>query len=149
VGLACGRIDIPPSFPHCNEHKAKKIAVHQMDFIVEVRIIWLISTFIFDTMKEELSCKMEAITRMSLPQLIISIPLLFVLFFGMGFILNMILKTTWLPLVIFLGVVLYVGRGVTDIFTVVNMVLFLSGLTGAITGIWTIRTLRVKGYGMF
>jgi hypothetical protein len=92
---------------------------------------------------------MEAIIMMNLPQLIISIPLLFVLFFGMGFILNMILKTTWLPLLIFLGVVLYVGRGVTDIFTVLNVVLFLSGLAGAISGIWTIKTLRVKGYRMF
>jgi len=34
---------------------------------------------------------------LSLPQVIISIPLFLVLLFGIGFILNMILKTTWLP----------------------------------------------------
>lgn len=86
---------------------------------------------------------------MSVPQLIISIPLLFVLFFGVGFILNMILKTTWLPLIVFLGVVIYIGIGVTHIFTIVNIVLFVSGLAGAVVGIWTIRTLRLRGYRMF
>lgn len=86
---------------------------------------------------------------MSLPQLVISIPLLFVLFFGLGFILNMILKTTWLPLIVFIGVVLYAFCGVKDIFTMINIVLFLSGLGGVITGIWTIKALRAKGYRMF
>ncbi|WP_124726683.1 YuiB family protein [Staphylospora marina] len=86
---------------------------------------------------------------MYLAQLIVAIPLLFVLFFGIGFILNMILKTTWLPLAIFLAVVIYVGKDVTQIFTVVNMVLFFSGLAGTVGGIWTIKTLRAKGYKMF
>jgi hypothetical protein len=85
----------------------------------------------------------------SLPQLIISIPLLFVLFFGIGFILNMILKTTWLPLVVYLGIVIYILRGIHHILNVVNAVLFFSGLAGAIGGIWTIKTLRAKGYRMF
>lgn len=86
---------------------------------------------------------------MTLAQLIISIPLLFVLFFGIGFILNMILKTTWLPLIVFFAVVLYVGRDVTQIVTVVNSVLFLSGFLGVLGGILAIRTLRSKGYQMF
>jgi hypothetical protein len=86
---------------------------------------------------------------MSLPQLIISIPLLFVLFFGVGFILNMILKTTWFPLILFFGIVLYVGKDVNHLFTLVNILLFLSGFAGATVGIWTIRTLRVRGYSMF
>ncbi|MGA9174485.1 MAG: YuiB family protein [Thermoactinomyces sp.] len=86
---------------------------------------------------------------MNIAQLIISIPLLFVLFFGLGFILNMILKTTWLPLVIFFAVVLYVGWDVTHIVTLVNAVLFFSGLAGAVSGVWTIKTLRTKGYRMF
>ncbi len=86
---------------------------------------------------------------MTLAQLIISIPLLFVLFFGLGFILNMILKTTWLPLIVFFGVVLYVGRDVTQIITVVNSVLFFSGFLGVFGGILSIRTLRSKGYQMF
>lgn len=86
---------------------------------------------------------------MTLAQLIISIPLLFVLFFGVGFILNMILKTTWLPLIVFFAVVLYVGRDVTQIVTVVNSVLFMSGFLGVLGGILAIRTLRLKGYQMF
>jgi hypothetical protein len=92
---------------------------------------------------------LEAMTQVTLAQLIISIPLLFVLFFGLGFILNMILKTTWLPLALFFGVVLYVGRDVTQIFTIVNAVLFFSGFLGVLGGIFTIRTLRLKGYRMF
>ncbi|MFC7439719.1 YuiB family protein [Laceyella putida] len=92
---------------------------------------------------------MTEAVNLYLAQLIISIPLLFVLFFGIGFILNMILKTTWLPLVIFFGVALYVGKDVHQIFTVVNAVLFFSGLAGAIGGVWTIKTLREKGYRMF
>jgi len=91
---------------------------------------------------------MEA-SAVNLAQLIISIPLLFVLFFGLGFILNMILKTTWLPLIIYLVVVIYIGKDVNHIFTLVNAVLFFSGLAGAIGGVWTIKTLRAKGYKMF
>lgn len=86
---------------------------------------------------------------MSLPQLIISIPLLFVLFFGLGFILNMILKTTWLPLLLFIGIIIYVFFGVTHLFTIVNIVLLLSSLGGVFIGIWTIQLLRQKGYRMF
>lgn len=86
---------------------------------------------------------------MTIPQLIISVPLLFVLFFGIGFILNMILKTTWLPLIIFLGVVIYIAYDLTMLFTLVNVVLFLSGLAGAVGGVWTIKVLREKGYKMF
>lgn len=86
---------------------------------------------------------------LSLPQLFISVPLLFVLFFGLGFILNMILKTTWLPLLLFLGIVIYVFLGVNHLFTVVNMVFFLSSLGGVFIGIWTIQLLRQKGYRMF
>ncbi|PRZ13895.1 YuiB-like putative membrane protein [Laceyella sediminis] len=92
---------------------------------------------------------MTEAVNLYLAQLIISIPLLFVLFFGIGFILNMILKTTWLPLIIFFGVAFYVGKDVNQIFTAVNAVLFFSGLAGAIGGIWTIKTLRQKGYRMF
>lgn len=88
---------------------------------------------------------------MYLAQLIISIPLLFVLFFGIGFILNMLLKTTWLPLIIYLGTVIAViyFQQINNLFTVVNAVLFFSGLAGAIGSVWTIRILRAKGYTMF
>lgn len=88
---------------------------------------------------------------MYLAQLIISIPLLFVLFFGIGFILNMILKTTWLPLIIYLVTVVavIVVQEINHIFTFVNAVLFFSGLAGAIGSVFTIKTLREKGYTMF
>lgn len=86
---------------------------------------------------------------MNWPQLIISIPLLFVLFFGLGFIFNMILRTTWFPMVIYAGIILYVGWGLSSIFSFVNMVLLLASLAGVIMGIWTIRLLRAKGYRMF
>lgn len=86
---------------------------------------------------------------MNLPQLIISVPLLFVLFFGLGFILNMILKTTWVPLIIYFGLVIYVIGGLHHVITAVNIVLFGAGLLGVLVGIWGIKTLRVKGYRMF
>ncbi|GAB6936467.1 YuiB family protein [Calditerricola yamamurae] len=81
-------------------------------------------------------------------QFIVSIPLFFVLFFGLSFILNMLIKTTWFPVVAYLalvgGVYLYVGK-----LTLVDMVILFFGLLGAVTGGWAIRTLRRKGYRMF
>ena len=84
----------------------------------------------------------------SLPQFIISIVLFFVLLFGIGFILNMILKTTWVPLVIYLGIVIYLlidlqSPHVAD-FTILG-----AGLVGAGGSGFTIQTLRTKGYRMF
>ncbi|MBA4493762.1 hypothetical protein H1191_05525 [Paenactinomyces guangxiensis] len=85
---------------------------------------------------------------MSLPQLIISIPLFFVLTFGIGFILNMILKTTWLPLILYFGIVIYLLFSLTSPH-VTDITVLLSGLAGAVGGGWTIKTLRAKGYRMF
>lgn len=89
-----------------------------------------------------------AVQTISLPQLIISIPLFFVLTFGIGFILNMILKTTWLPLVVYLGIVIYFLFSLST-FHVPDLTVLFSGLAGAIGGGWTIKTLRAKGYRMF
>lgn len=89
-----------------------------------------------------------AAPAISLPQFVISIVLFFVLLFGIGFILNMILKTTWVPLVIYLGVVIYLlidlqSPHIAD-FTILG-----AGLIGAGGSGWTIQTLRTKGYRMF
>lgn len=84
----------------------------------------------------------------SLPQFIISIVLFFVLLFGIGFILNMILKTTWVPLVIYLGIVIYL---LIDLQSpqVADFVILGAGLIGAGGSGLTIQTLRTKGYRMF
>ncbi|MBO9610896.1 MAG: hypothetical protein J7639_33405 [Paenibacillaceae bacterium] len=90
---------------------------------------------------------------------IVLIVLSFCIFFGLGFIVNMLLKTTWLPIylyVIVIGVIIafswdssvtvsanLLGYKWTD------MVPLLCGLGGAIVGGYTIRQLRVKGYKMF
>jgi hypothetical protein len=85
---------------------------------------------------------------LNIAQLIISIPLFLFLAFGIGFILNMLIKTTWLPLVIYalLLVYLFVKMG---ILSPVDYIILMSGLTGAVLSGITIRTLRSKGYRMF
>lgn len=84
----------------------------------------------------------------SLPQFIISIVLFFVLFFGIGFILNMILKTTWFPLVIYLGVVIYLLFNIESPH-IADISILCAGLIGAVGSGWTIQILRTKGYRMF
>ena len=89
---------------------------------------------------------------MSLPQVMISIPLFLVLLFGIGFILNMILKTTWFPsilyaaLIIGLAVYMFVERGGLKL---VDWIILSAGMIGALLSGWTIKTLREKGYRMF
>lgn len=84
----------------------------------------------------------------SLPQFIISMVLFFVLFFGIGFILNMILKTTWLPFIFYLAIVTYLVIDISSPHIADYMILF-AGLLGAVGSGWTIRILRAKGYRMF
>ncbi|GAB7388831.1 YuiB family protein [Bacillaceae bacterium] len=85
---------------------------------------------------------------MNVAQLIISIPLFLFLAFGIGFILNMLLKTTWVPVVVYLALVAYLffdkGR-----LLMVDYVILSSGLIGAVLSGWAIHTLRRKGYRMF
>jgi len=92
-------------------------------------------------------------------QLIVIALLAFVLMFGVGFILNMLLKTTWFPsygyLALMAGMFLYfewdspnklaslAGYGFIDWLAVA------AGLVGAYVSGWTIQTLRVKGFKMF
>ncbi|MED4603804.1 YuiB family protein [Paenibacillus validus] len=92
-------------------------------------------------------------------QLIIATVLLFVLFFGIGFILNMLLKTTWFPIygyiVLVIGLVLYWGWGTGSLsqniaeYTFVDYISALGGLAGAILSGSTIKSLRQKGFKMF
>jgi hypothetical protein len=86
---------------------------------------------------------------MNVLQFVVSIVLFAVLGFGIGFIFNMILRTTWLPVVFAAGIVagtlVYqnIVPGIWDI------VILACGLLGTVGSGWTIQTLRKKGYRMF
>lgn len=86
--------------------------------------------------------------------------LFFVMMFGIGFILNMLMKTTWFPvgvfIIVFIPVAIYMmwendksfvdnmlGYGIFDYLTA------LAGLIGAYVSGMTINTLRKKGFRMF
>ncbi|MBE3595293.1 MAG: hypothetical protein IMX04_09745 [Candidatus Carbobacillus altaicus] len=81
-------------------------------------------------------------------QILIAIPLFLVLFFSIGFILNMILKTTWLPgwLSLLMPVIgwLYLGR-----LTWLDLLMMAVGILGAWISGWVMRYLRTHGYQMF
>ncbi|HEU5139633.1 MAG TPA: YuiB family protein [Bacillales bacterium] len=106
--------------------------------------------------------------QMNPAQIIISIILFMILFFGIGFIANMLLRSSWVPAVIYpLIVILIVDRvhfyeyvtnfqnAITDLihqFTVlqpVDIAVLSSGFLGAIIAGVIIRLLRSKGYQMF
>ncbi|GAA0136578.1 YuiB family protein [Paenibacillus sp. YSY-4.3] len=86
--------------------------------------------------------------------------LFFVMMFGIGFILNMLMKTTWFPAYVFIIVILpivvyslwdheqnfwtYVAS-----YRLVDYLTAIAGLLGAILSGWTIRKLRQGGYKMF
>ncbi|MEW9700725.1 YuiB family protein [Paenibacillus sp. SI8] len=92
-------------------------------------------------------------------QMIIATVLMLVLFFGLGFILNMLMKTTWFPLyayiVLIIGVIIYGSMGTASFlstdtsFTFVDFVPAVGGLIGAILSGSAIKTLRIKGFKMF
>lgn len=86
--------------------------------------------------------------------------LFFVMMFGIGFILNMLMKTTWFPVVVFIIVFIPItiymmwendktfvdnllSYGIFDYLTA------LSGLIGAYVSGLTINVLRKKGFRMF
>jgi hypothetical protein len=86
---------------------------------------------------------------MTLLQFLISIVLFTVLGFGIGFIFNMVLRTTWLPVIIAAGVIvgaLVYKKIMPGIF---DTVILMCGILGTIVSGWTIQTLRKKGYRMF
>jgi len=86
--------------------------------------------------------------------------LIFVLIFGIGFILNMLIKTTWLPLYGYLlllaGTVVWFWRkdglpfaATLAGFGIPDYAAMAGGLLGAWLSGYTIRMLRAKGYKMF
>lgn len=106
---------------------------------------------------------------MNIFQLVISVLLFLILFFGIGFILNMLLKTTWLPglLLYPLVVILFVtdvplgqyvlhplssfsrlGEELASLLWVDYLVLG-AGLVGAVLSGVSIRMLRQRGFRMF
>lgn len=105
---------------------------------------------------------------MQLPQLIISMLLFIILFFGIGFLLNMLLRSTWIMAVIYpLVVVLIVdkvrfyeyftnpGNAFPDLLKrlaglqVADILILISGFIGTIIAGIAIRMLRSRGYQMF
>jgi len=95
---------------------------------------------------------------MNIFQLIIGIVIIFVLFFGLSFILNMLIKTTYLPVlfyVIFILGWLVVGYesgpwlSYLAEYGWVDVLYAVFGLVGVLVGGLTIQKLRSLGYKMF
>jgi len=101
-------------------------------------------------------------------QLIVSVLLYFVIFFGIAFILNMLLRRTWLMSFLYPFVVIMIidnistwdyftntgeafSNLVTEItsLTIADIIILGSGLIGAIVSGIVIRLLRKSGYRMF
>ncbi|SER78046.1 Putative membrane protein [Gracilibacillus ureilyticus] len=101
-------------------------------------------------------------------QLFISVLLFFVLFFGISFILNMILKQTWLMAVVFPVIVIFIVDTVSfsAYFTepeaafsslaheftslgIQDVIILSSGFIGTLAAGFVIRFLRKNGYQMF
>ncbi|MCM3629259.1 Putative membrane protein [Paenibacillus catalpae] len=93
-------------------------------------------------------------------QLIVATVLFLVMMFGIGFILNMLLKTTWFPIYVFIIILLPLGiwstwdESVSFVdnfteFTYVDVIPVIGALAGAYVSGWAIRALRRGGYKMF
>ncbi|SES38136.1 YuiB family protein [Salipaludibacillus aurantiacus] len=105
---------------------------------------------------------------LNLPQLIIAILLYFVLFFGIGFILNMLLRSTWTMAVIYPVVIFFIvdQSGFFSYFTnpspsfsalaenlialtTADIIILIAGMGGAVLSGVANRMLRNRGYQMF
>ncbi|CAM5783096.1 MULTISPECIES: YuiB family protein [Brevibacillus] len=86
---------------------------------------------------------------MSLLQFVVSVVLFAVLGFGIGFIINMILRTTWMPVILVFGVVVGALIYKNIVPGLWDSIILGVGLIGAVASGWTIQTLRKKGYRMF
>lgn len=101
-------------------------------------------------------------------QLVVSVLLYFVIFFGISFILNMLLRTTWLMAFVYpIIIILIVGKpNLSDYFispkdafvttyhdflaiNYVDVIILSSGLIGTIVCAFVIKYLRKAGYQMF
>ncbi|RSL31967.1 hypothetical protein D7Z54_17980 [Salibacterium salarium] len=104
----------------------------------------------------------------SVPQLIISIMLFLLLFFGIGFLLNMILRSTWVMTIFYPIIVILIidNVGFFDYFLspvssfralggdiaglqLIDATILISGLIGSILAAAAIKMLRNRGYQMF
>lgn len=105
---------------------------------------------------------------MSIVVLVISMLLFFILFFGIGFILNMVLRMSWIAAVLYPVVALlfineeklssyflnskealyHLGKKLTQL-AAADMMILSSGMAGAIAAGIAIQLLRKKGYRMF
>lgn len=105
---------------------------------------------------------------MPLPVLIISIILFFVLFFGIGFLLNMLFRSTWIMVILFPIVAIlivnqsklieYFRQPVESLKQLgmkfaslqsADIIILSSGLLGGFLAGVVIKILRKKGYQMF
>lgn len=105
---------------------------------------------------------------LNLPQLIIAVLLYFVLFFGIGFILNMLLRSTWTMAVIYPIVIFFMvdQSGFFSYFTnasesfstlgtnlvaltTADVIILTAGMVGAILSGLANKMLRARGYQMF
>ncbi|GAA3408912.1 YuiB family protein [Paenibacillus hodogayensis] len=92
-------------------------------------------------------------------QLVILMLLVFVLMYGIGFIFNMLLKTTHFPIYLYvlavIGMLIYWAWSSDSLLEHLaglkfgEYLLFACGLAGAILSGKTIHLLRVRGYKMF
>jgi hypothetical protein len=98
--------------------------------------------------------------EIALLQLFIATVLMFVLFFGIGFILNMLMKTTWFPIYAYIALVIgllvyWASTGTGSLwsnlagYTYVDYIPGIGGLIGAVLSGSAIKTLRQKGFKMF
>lgn len=107
------------------------------------------------------SLKGEVWMIIEIVQVIIATVLFFVMMFGIGFILNMLLKTTWFPIILFFVVLIAVAiwspwdesanptLSNFGTYTLVYYIPITGALIGAYVSGWAIRALRKGGYKMF
>ncbi|MFX3622864.1 MAG: YuiB family protein [Ectobacillus sp.] len=105
---------------------------------------------------------------MSIPVLLISMLLFFVLFFGIGFLLNMILRKTWVMAIIYPLICVFIIDKVSILTYFSNpsgafsslaehmaklgqadVIILTTGLAGALLSGFIIKSLRQRGYQMF
>lgn len=92
-------------------------------------------------------------------QVIVIAVLAFVLMFGIGFIVNMLVKTTWVPIYLYaalmIGLFVYFEWGEANMlanlleYGLVDWLAVVFGLVGAYVSGLTIKALRVRGFKMF
>lgn len=113
-----------------------------------------------------IQAKVKGVT--SVVQLVVSVILYFVMFFGVAFILNMLLRRTWLMTILypFVAIIIIDGIPFFDYFTntseafsalgntlgkltIADYVIMGAGLLGTIVSGFVIKILRKSGYRMF